>query len=1081
MLVTGQRGHPRNRDTHRIYSMNQTLHRPLLLRALAFLAFTVRFTLSLEAGELKLAGRTFKVPEGFTIERVAGPPLVDRPITAAFDDGGRLYVSDSSGSNDNVKKQLAEKPHRIVRLEDTNDDGTFDKRVVFADKMMFPEGTMWYGGSLYVAAPPSIWKLTDTDGDGVADQRVEWFAGKTLTGCANDLHGPYLGLDGWIYWCKGAFAQQTYERPGRPPFVTRAAHIFRCRPDGSGIEPVMTGGMDNPVDVVFTPGGERIFTTTFFVHPGGGQRDGLVHAIYGGIYGKVHDPIFQPAHKWTGPEVMPVLLHMGPAAPCGLVRYESDALGKEYQDNLFACYFNLHKVSRHVLVPQGATFTTKDEDFVTSPDLDFHPTDVLEDADGSLIVVDTGGWYKLCCPTSQLHKPDVLGGVYRVRRVDRVKRPGVAEDFDPWGEKLFERQLDRRTAMPFNDYVKLLGGARPAWRRLVMWDLARPGREAYVLPALREVSADERSPLLHRNIVWTLARINHSNARAQVQHFLWNSDETVRQAAIHVTALWRDRGATIRLIELLKDSPPHNRRAAAEALGRIGAKEAVPALLEAASQPADRILEHSITYALIEIADPKATAAGLQSKAPRTIRTAMVALDQMEGGGLDPKFAAGLLASTDPALKETASWLIGRHRDWAPALAGVLAARLDRADLAAVERTELERQLGRFAQAAPIQQLLAARLSDNAAPRATRQSCLRAMAQSGLIEKEVPASWIAALAGVLDDRQPNAELVALAVAAIRALPITRGKAGDLPARLLRVGADTKNPAELRQSALAAVPGGLSKPDPSLFAFLLAKLDREQPVVSRTTSADVLARAKLTPEQLLRLADALRGAGPVEVDRLLGAFEQSTEEALGLKLIENLAESAALSSLRVDSLKAHLVKYGPAVQKRALAIYARLNVDAAKQKARLEELMTTLSAGDVRRGQLAFHSEKAACFACHAIGYRGGNVGPDLTRIGSVRSERDLLEAIVFPSASLVRSFEPIAVATTEGKVYNGLLRGETADELVLATGVNQESRVPRSQIEEIRPSTVSIMPAGLDQQLTPQELADLVAFLKACK
>ena len=48
----------------------------------------------------------------------------------------------------------------------------------------------------------------------------------------------------------------------------------------------MTGGMDNPVDVVFTPGGERIFTTTFFQHPGGGQRDGLIHAIYGGVYGK---------------------------------------------------------------------------------------------------------------------------------------------------------------------------------------------------------------------------------------------------------------------------------------------------------------------------------------------------------------------------------------------------------------------------------------------------------------------------------------------------------------------------------------------------------------------------------------------------------------------------------------------------------------------------------------------------------------------------------------------------------------------------------------------------------------------------
>ena len=81
-----------------------------------------------------------------------------------------------------LEQQLAEKPHRIVRLEDTDGDGRYDRRTVFADRMMFPEGTMWLDGSLYMAAPPSIWKLTDADGDGVAERREEWFQGKTLTG-----------------------------------------------------------------------------------------------------------------------------------------------------------------------------------------------------------------------------------------------------------------------------------------------------------------------------------------------------------------------------------------------------------------------------------------------------------------------------------------------------------------------------------------------------------------------------------------------------------------------------------------------------------------------------------------------------------------------------------------------------------------------------------------------------------------------------------------------------------------------------------------------------------------------------------
>ena len=77
-------------------------------------------------------GHHFTLPDGFEIELVAGPPLVNRPITIDFDEQGRLYVADSSGSNEPVAVQVQKKPHRILRLEDRDGDGKFDHSTVFA-------------------------------------------------------------------------------------------------------------------------------------------------------------------------------------------------------------------------------------------------------------------------------------------------------------------------------------------------------------------------------------------------------------------------------------------------------------------------------------------------------------------------------------------------------------------------------------------------------------------------------------------------------------------------------------------------------------------------------------------------------------------------------------------------------------------------------------------------------------------------------------------------------------------------------------------------------------------------------------
>ena len=868
---------------------------PVLKQLLVFLSVaSLGVAAQADAAEtVRIGTQTFTLPDGFEIELVANSPLVDRPIGMAFDEQGRLYVSDSSGSNDKVQKQLEEKPHRIVRLEDTDGDGRFDKSAVFADRMMFPEGVMWLDGSLYVAAPPSIWKLTDTDNDGVADKREEWFKGHTLTNCANDLHGPYLGRDGWVYWCKGAFAEQTYDLAGRPGWKTRASHIFRARPDGTGFEPVMTGGMDNPVDVTFTPEGDRILSCTFFQLPSGGNRDGLIHAIYGGVYGKPNAVL--DGHARTG-DLMPVLSHLGPAAPAGLHHYDSRAFGPEWQGNLFTCLFNLRKVTRHVLERSGAALTTKDSDFVVSDSTDFHPTDVLEDADGSLLICDTGGWYKICCPTSQLHKPDVLGAIYRVRR------KGMPRVEDPRGLKIAWKE-----ASP-DKLAALLGDERVAVRERALGEIGRRG--AAMLDAVKSALQNSTDVATRRNAVWALTRVDAPSAREAIRAALRDADSSVVQAAAHSVALWKDAAAESNLIPLLSSHKPAVHRAAAEALGRIGASAEAAKILLAAASSKDRALEHSTIFALIELGHRDVLRTALNSSATATRKAALIALDQLNDPELTPEHIAGWFSSDDPELSATARWIASRHAAWGVKLAERILERPANQGLTAAE-VEQAAELLALSASDPSTQQEIVKIGQN--PRygsKAREVMFRAMAKTRL--KEMPAEWASALAQELSLRV--SERIGGALDAVRALPAPpKAVVASLRDALVGVGSDVNIPVDLRLSALAALPAGARQVDDKIFEFVRTQLAPEAPLSRRSVAASFVVGARLTTPQRLALADSLKTAAASELPRLLAAFESSSDATLGHAIVAALGKNPARASLAPALIKPRLAKFPQPVQ------------------------------------------------------------------------------------------------------------------------------------------------------------------------
>jgi putative heme-binding domain-containing protein len=141
-----------------------------------------------------------------------------------------------------------------------------------------------------------------------------------------------------------------------------------------------------------------------------------------------------------------------------------------------------------------------------------------------------------------------------------------------------------------------------------------------------------------------------------------------------------------------------------------------------------------------------------------------------------------------------------------------------------------------------------------------------------------------------------------------------------------------------------------------------------------------------------------------------------------------------------------------------------------------------SKGNAGRGRTVFESsQKTACINCHRMGEKGGNIGPDLSGIGRRFSRIHLVESILDPSRSVAPSYATIAVLTISGQVMTGVRISESVAELVIGDNQGKTHVIRKADIDEVTEQATSIMPEGLEEQLTDRQFADLLAFLESMK
>lgn len=988
----------------------------------------------------------YEIHPAFTLQLVAGDPVVHDPVDLQFDEHGTAFVVEMGGypfASDDPQQY----PGKVVIIDDTDGDGIYDRRTLFADRFQYADSILPHRGGILVASPPHIFFLEDTDGDRQADVREVWISGFSVGNSQHNVNGLIHGLDNWIYAGNGGNSGTLFwpDKPAETfPIRNRDMRFDFTRRRLEFFGPTTTG-----FNVAIDDWG-HIFTTHNLKH--------INHLVFPLTYIE-RNPFLSPRgnpdisdHK-TGALDRGYSIGKQDArlnhpeqsgyfsCSCGITFYGGGAFPAEFQNTIFVADSVLNIVHRDQLVPDGPSYRAsrvrEKVEFLATADRQSRPVNMRVGPDGALYVVDM---YRAVIEhpewiPDELEKDmDLYAGTNQGRIYRITPKTGL-----PWVQPRFER-----TNLPA--VVRALEHPNRWWRDtaqrlLVWWD--DPG----CIAPLRELLVNASLPQARVHALWTLRGLSPQP-----------------DAAPKLGALTEPL-----LLSRLEDPHP-------------GVRENALILAEtglASSPPPVRARRIEAVLALAQDPDPRVrmqtalTLGSLQTQATRELTTliheALLSILTLDLEHEWSRLAVLTCLGQDPM----------------PVLGRFLAQQ------GTSPESQPERIAGRRAFLTECSELIGTQRDPG-----TLTAALTAVSRQGAQDEE---AQLAVLQGLNAGLEKGGALT---------LPDTLSDQVNQATGRLQPDASTRLLAALwalnRHLGLELDHGHVDR----LSAARDAVLDSQRPLADRLAHLQLLAFADFEfrgealwrllgfqhPQdlQLAALRQLLDNRDPAIVSTLIERWSSLSRACRSLAsdaLIHRPANHGLLlSALEEDRLpmgqlnldlerrRRLLWSSDPLVRRRAEALFTDAGVVTRAEV--LAQLKPALQlSGDPDAGRLHYTN---LCAQCHTIASTGHSVGPDLTEIFRKGAET-LLSDIFDPNAAVNTEYLGTTIDNDEGDVFSGIITVETESFVTLREAGGRDIVIPRARIVSMTSGGLSLMPEGLESGLTPQAIADLLAYLQQPK